>query len=70
MSPFPPSNTRVLFLNHADVILDPEAAARSISGFLGARLNTAAMVAEVNPSLHRNRAENRNPREEPVALLA
>ena len=50
-------STRVLLLNHADVILDPQAAATSINGFLGGRLNTVAMVAEVNPALHRNRAE-------------
>ncbi len=50
--------TRVLFLNHADVLLDPEAAATSMNRFLGGRLETAAMVAEVNPSLHRNRTED------------
>jgi predicted AlkP superfamily phosphohydrolase/phosphomutase/tetratricopeptide (TPR) repeat protein len=50
--------TRVLFLNHADVILDPEAAAAAINTFLGGRLTTAAMIDEVNPSLHRNRAED------------
>ena len=54
-------NTRVLYLNHALVILDPEAASRSMNEFLGGGLETAAMVAAVNPSLHRNRAEDRVP---------
>ncbi len=50
--------TRVLLLNHANVILDPEAAATTINTFLGGTLTTAAMIDEVNPSLHRNRGED------------
>jgi hypothetical protein len=53
--------TRVLFLNHAEVLLDPDAAATAMNRFLGGRLTTAAMVAEVNPSLHRNRADHGKP---------
>jgi predicted AlkP superfamily phosphohydrolase/phosphomutase/tetratricopeptide (TPR) repeat protein len=53
--------TRVLFLNHAEVLRDPEAAATSINGFLGGSLTTPAMVALVNPSLHRNRAHDESP---------
>jgi predicted AlkP superfamily phosphohydrolase/phosphomutase/tetratricopeptide (TPR) repeat protein len=52
-------NTRVLYLEHASVILDPETAARSMNEFLGGRLETASMVGEVNPSLHRNRVDER-----------
>lgn len=48
--------TRVLFLNHAEVLANPEAAAVALNRFLGGGLATAAMVAEVKPVLHRNRA--------------
>ena len=50
--------TRVLFINHAEVVRNPSEAATAINAFLGGELATAAMVAEVNPALHRNRAED------------
>src|SRR5262249_45236522 len=49
-------HTRTLYLAHAAVIRDPESAARSINDFLGGSLDLAAMVAQVNPSLHRSRS--------------
>jgi uncharacterized protein with von Willebrand factor type A (vWA) domain len=59
---------RALFLHHAEVIRDPRAAAEAIDQFLGGELNVEAMAAQVNPSLHRNRAENRAHRDDPVAV--
>ena len=50
--------TRALFLDHAQVVRNPSEAATAINDFLGGSLSTVAMVAEVNPSLHRNRAED------------
>jgi hypothetical protein len=49
--------TRVLFLKHADVLRDAETAAAAIAGFLGGRLDTAAMAAQVKPALHRQRID-------------
>jgi hypothetical protein len=49
--------TRTLFLNHAEVLRNPSDAAAAINSFLGGSLSTLAMVAEVNPALHRNRAQ-------------
>lgn len=48
--------THVLVLRHDDVLRDPQAAADSLNDFLGGGLSTAAMVAEVKPTLHRHRA--------------
>jgi tetratricopeptide (TPR) repeat protein len=47
--------TRTLFLNHADVMHEPQAAAEALNRFLGGLLGTAAMAAEVKPTLHRQR---------------
>jgi hypothetical protein len=49
-------NIRVLHLPHAEVISDPAAAAARIDAFVGGGLDTAAMAAAVDPSLHRQRA--------------
>jgi hypothetical protein len=49
-------NIRVLHLPHAEVISDPAAAAARIDAFFGGGLDTAAMAAAVDPSLHRQRA--------------
>jgi hypothetical protein len=38
------------------VIRDPAAQAERVSAFLGGRLDTAAMAAVVDPSLHRQKA--------------
>jgi hypothetical protein len=45
----------VLYLDFADVVADPEAAARRIDGFLGGGLDVEAMALQVNPDLYRNR---------------
>ena len=52
--------TRVLWLNHAEVINRPDAAAEAINRFLGGQLQVNAMVAAVKPSLHRNRIQAAN----------
>jgi len=58
--------TRTLFLNHAEVLRDSRAAAETLNDFLGGRLNVAAMAAEVNPLLHRQRAEGEASRPIPL----
>ena len=52
--------TRVLWLNHAEVIRQPDVAADAINRFLGGHLRVPAMVAAVKPSLHRNRVPAAN----------
>jgi tetratricopeptide (TPR) repeat protein len=47
---------RTLFLNHAEVLRDPNAVADSLNLFLGGKLNATAMAAKVKPLLHRQRA--------------
>ena len=47
---------QTLFLNHAEVLRDPHAAAESLNLFLGGELNATAMAAKVKPLLHRQRA--------------
>ena len=49
--------TRVLFLNHAGVLHDPQATAGALAAFLGAPLNTQAMAAQVKSDLYRQRLE-------------
>ncbi len=49
--------TRVHFLNHADVFRDPRAASEAIACFLGTPLDMAAMAAQVQPALHRQRSD-------------
>jgi hypothetical protein len=48
--------TGLLVLQRSDVLRDPAAAASRISDFLGGQLATSKMAAEVDPSLHRQRA--------------
>ena len=48
--------TRVLRVAHRGLIERPAAEVRRISEFLGGNLDENAMVAAVDPSLHRNRA--------------
>jgi tetratricopeptide (TPR) repeat protein len=48
--------TGLLVLQRSEVLRDPAAAASRISGFLGGQLATSKMAAEVDPSLHRQRA--------------
>jgi hypothetical protein len=50
--------TRVHFLNHADTLRDPRAAAEAIRAFLAAPLDTTAMAAQVKPALHRQRTNS------------
>jgi hypothetical protein len=45
-----------LYLHHHEVIADPTGAAESIRAFLGGTMDTTAMGAVVDPSLHRQRA--------------
>ena len=49
-------STRLLVLERSEVLRDPAGAASRISGFLDSRLATPKMAAEVDPSLHRQRA--------------
>ncbi|OAI51352.1 hypothetical protein AYO44_00650 [Planctomycetaceae bacterium SCGC AG-212-F19] len=49
------ARTHVLWLNYADVIQDPQAAAESLNRFLGGELPVETMAAEVKESLHRQR---------------
>jgi hypothetical protein len=46
---------RVHYVNHRDVIAQPEAAAEQINLFLGGNLAVTRMVAAVNPELYRQR---------------
>ncbi|ETX05373.1 sulfotransferase domain-containing protein [Candidatus Entotheonella palauensis] len=46
----------VLYIRHAEVLNDPHAVAERIQTFLGHPLQVAAMAAEVEPQLYRNRA--------------
>jgi predicted AlkP superfamily phosphohydrolase/phosphomutase/tetratricopeptide (TPR) repeat protein len=48
----------VLFLNHADVLSVPRAAAETMNRFLGGNLQVDAMTAAVKPDLHRQRVAN------------
>ena len=47
----------VLYLDFADVVADPEQAARAINDFLGGGLDVEKMALQVDPNLYRNRAE-------------
>ncbi len=49
------SHIDVLYLRYADVVAEPEAAIQRIQAFLDQPLLSAAMRAEVDPTLHRNR---------------
>lgn len=49
-------NVRVLWLNYAEVIAQPQETAKQIQEFLGQNLNLAKMAEAVDPSLYRNRA--------------
>ena len=46
----------VLYLDFADVVADPEKAARAMNDFLGGGLDVEKMAVEVDPNLYRNRA--------------
>jgi hypothetical protein len=41
---------------YSDVLADPQPAARKVSEFLGIPLDTLAMAAVVDPSLHHQRS--------------
>jgi len=47
----------VLYLDFADVVADPEKAARQLNEFLGGGLDVEKMAMQVDPNLYRNRAE-------------
>jgi hypothetical protein len=49
-------NFEVLYLNYAEVVADPAAAAGRVAGFLSGGLDVARMVEAVDGSLYRNRA--------------
>lgn len=49
-------NFQVHYLEYHDVVGHPAAAAAEIAAFLGLPLDTRAMAAAVDPSLHRNRS--------------
>lgn len=46
---------RVLCVEHAEVLRSPLSAARRVTEFLALKLDTAAMAAQVDPQLHRQR---------------
>jgi hypothetical protein len=45
----------VLFLKREEILRDSRAAAEAMNRFLGGTYNVAAMAAEVDPQLHRQR---------------
>ena len=49
------SNFDVLYVEHGQVLADPQAQAGRINAFLGGELDEAAMAAVVDPSLYRQR---------------
>jgi hypothetical protein len=49
-------NMQMIELPYADTVADPRGAARLVNGFLGGRLDEAAMAAAVNQELYRNRS--------------
>lgn len=51
------SNFEVLFVTYHEVITDPASHAARIDDFLDGNLDTDKMIAAVDASLHRNRAE-------------
>lgn len=53
----PGEGRRIMFLNHRELIADPQSAAASIAGFLSSELDQKAMIAVVDPALHRQRVE-------------
>jgi hypothetical protein len=48
-------DTDVLYVEYRAVVSDPQAEAARVSAFLGGGLDTAAMVAAVDPALYRQR---------------
>ena len=46
----------LLPVNYANAIKDPKAVAQQVAEFLGMELDVSAMVATVDPSLHREKA--------------
>lgn len=51
-------NFSVLYINHRDMINQPEPQALKINEFLGGGLDISAMVASVDPTLYRNRSDS------------
>jgi hypothetical protein len=49
-------NFAVAYLDYADVVRDPAAAAQAVAGFLGGGLDVGRMAASVDPGLYRQRA--------------
>lgn len=50
-------NIRVLYVEHRELMTNPQPVAEQLNAFLGGRLDVAKMVACVDPSLHRERAK-------------
>lgn len=50
-------NFRTLQIGHREALVDPSETAARVAAFLGKALDTAAMAAVVQPSLHRQRRE-------------
>lgn len=48
-------NFKVLYVNHRDMITDPQTQCEKINLFLDGGMNIVAMAATVDPSLYRNR---------------
>ena len=50
-------NFRVLYVQHRELIKNPRPSAERINEFLGGKLDVEKMLACVDPSLHRERAD-------------
>lgn len=51
------SNFKVLYINHRDMISDPQKECQKINSFLDGGLDIAAMTASIDPALYRNRSQ-------------
>jgi hypothetical protein len=51
-------NFELIEIRYQDAVADPAAASRAVNGFLGGRLDEAAMRAAVEESLYRNRGSS------------
>ena len=49
---------RVLNINYAESIADPQTTAAAIAGFLNMDLDEKAMAAAVDPTLHREKSDS------------
>ena len=50
------ANVQLLEVSYNDLLADPQPVAERVAAFVGGELDVEAMVAEIDPSLYRNRA--------------